>query len=56
MGKGLLIGKRVISIQFTKNNTLQGAVLNALIHFIVLSTINNNSSNDKKKIERNKKE
>jgi hypothetical protein len=37
MGKGLLISKRVISIQLSKNNVLQGVISNALIHPIILS-------------------
>lgn len=30
MGKGLFVGKKVISIQFSKNNMLQGMATNAL--------------------------
>jgi hypothetical protein len=45
MGKGLLVSKKVVSIQFCRNNRLQGNTLNALICSIIL---NNNSSNNKK--------
>ncbi len=37
MVKGLLVSKRVISIQFSKNNVLQGMALNALIYPIIPS-------------------
>jgi hypothetical protein len=37
MGKGLLISKRVISIQLSKNNALQGTTSNALILPIIPS-------------------
>jgi hypothetical protein len=35
MGKGLLVSKRVMSIQLSKNNGLQGVALNALIYPII---------------------
>jgi len=35
MGKGFLVGKRVISIQFSRDNTLQGTTTNPLIFLII---------------------
>jgi hypothetical protein len=49
MGKGLLISKRVIFIQLSKNNALQGIALNALILLIIPSKKNNSSNNKKSK-------
>jgi hypothetical protein len=40
MGKGLLISKRVISIQLSKNNVLQGVASHALIYPIIPSKKN----------------
>jgi hypothetical protein len=53
MGKGSFIGKKVLSIQFSKDNMLQGATLNALIYPIILSNKNNSLNN--KKTKRNEK-
>jgi hypothetical protein len=53
MGKGLLVSKNVISIQFSRDNLLQGMTLNALIRLIIPSNKNNSSNN--KKPKRNKK-
>jgi hypothetical protein len=36
MGKGFFVGKRVISIQFSKDNTFQSAIANPLICLIIL--------------------
>lgn len=49
MGKDLLVGRRVISIQFTKDNSLQGVVLNALMCLIIPSTANNIKTKRNKK-------
>jgi len=35
MGKGFHVGKRVISIQFSRDNTLQGTTTNPLICLII---------------------
>jgi hypothetical protein len=37
MGKGLIVSKRVMSIQLSKNNALQGMALNVLIYPIIPS-------------------
>jgi len=47
MGKGLIIGKRVISIQLSKNNALQDTASNALTCLIIPNK-KKNSSNKKK--------
>jgi len=52
MGKGLFI-KKVISIQLSKNNALQGVVSNALILLIILSE-KKNSSNNKRNLKETK--
>jgi hypothetical protein len=46
MGKSLFIGKRVISIQLSRNNALQGTTSNALTCLIIPNK--KNSSNNKK--------
>ncbi len=38
MGKGLFVGKKVISIQFSKNNMLQGMATYALFVWSYLTT------------------
>jgi hypothetical protein len=47
MGKGLLLSKRVMSIQLSRNNVVQGMALNALIYPIILSKKNKSSNNKK---------
>jgi hypothetical protein len=54
MGKGLLISKRVISIQLFGNNALQGTASNALTCLIIPNKKKNSSNNKKpKKISAN---
>ncbi len=48
MGNGLLIGKKAIYVQSTKNHSLQATILNVFIHLIISSTTNNASNNQKK--------
>jgi hypothetical protein len=47
-GKGLLVSKRVMSIQLSKNYVLQGVVLNVLIYPIIARK-KNTSKNKKPK-------
>ncbi len=49
MAKGLLISKRVISIQLSRNNALQGAISNALIHLTIFNKKWMSSNNRKLK-------
>jgi hypothetical protein len=49
MGKCLLVSKKVMSIQLSKNNALQGLALNVLIYLIIPSKKKNSSNNKKPK-------
>jgi hypothetical protein len=49
MDKGLFISKRVISIQLSKNNALQGVASNAFILPIIPSKKKKSSNNKKPK-------
>jgi hypothetical protein len=52
MDNGLLIGKKAIYVQSTKNHSLQATILNVFIHLIISSTTNNNASNNPKKLQK----